>query len=199
MRLGEFLLAVVVMELTPGPNMTWLAVLALSRGRRAALRAVAGVAVGLGTHAALAALGLGALVAAQPALYEALRWAGVAFMLWLALEAWRDAAQPPAVAAPPGALFWRGVLTNLLNPKSILFFVAVVPGFLRPGPDATAQLALLGGLYVTIATAIHAAVVLLAGRLRPWLIDGRGRVAAQRGLALLLAATALWLAAATRR
>jgi threonine/homoserine/homoserine lactone efflux protein len=199
MRLAEFLLAVLVMELTPGPNMTWLAVLALSRGRVAGLRAVAGVAAGLATHAVLAALGVGVLVAAQPALYEALRWAGVAFMLWLAWEAWRDAPLPLNAAPPAGGLFWRGVLTNLFNPKSILFFVAVVPGFVHAGPDVTAQLAGLGAVYVGVATAVHASVVLLAARLRPWLVEGRRRVLVQRALAVALAAAALWLAATTGR
>ena len=79
MRTVEFVVAVLLLELTPGPNMAYLAALSLTRGRRAALAGVVGVALGLVTHAVLSALGMGALVADSPLVYEVLRWAGVAF------------------------------------------------------------------------------------------------------------------------
>ncbi|HZH46655.1 MAG TPA: LysE family translocator [Roseococcus sp.] len=197
--LPSFLLAVLILELTPGPNMAFLAMLSLARGWRPALAAVAGVAAGLSVHAVLAAIGLGELVARLPALYQLLRWLGVAYLLWLAIEGWRGETE----AAPRGdaRLFRDGLLTNLLNPKSILFFVAVVPHFLSApgtGLPPMGQLAILGTVYVGVASAVHLAIVLLAARLRPWLMAGPRRDRVRRTLSVLLALVALWLAYGTR-
>lgn len=200
MRLAEFVLAVLLMELTPGPNMAYLAALSLARGRVAAGFGVLGVALGLTVHAALAALGMGALVATSPLLYQALRWAGVAFMLFLAWEGWRGTGATeaaPGTGLNPAALLLRGFVTNVLNPKSILFFVAVVPGFISLGAPATRQLALLGGLYVGIATAVHLCIILAAAALRPWLMEARRAAMIRRALSLLLVLAALWLAWST--
>ncbi|MBL6456679.1 LysE family translocator [Belnapia sp. T6] len=208
--LAEFLLAVLLLELTPGPNMAYLALLSLERGARPALVAVAGVAAGLAVHALVAGLGAGALIARSPLLYEALRWAGVGYLLWLAYEGWRGEADAEASLAPLGAqaprLFRRGFVTNLLNPKSVLFFVSVLPRFIAAPegagdavPAVVIQMALLGGLYVAVATMVHVSVVLLAGRLRPWLVAGARRDRMRRVLSLLLAAVALWLALSTGR
>ncbi|WP_368418687.1 LysE family translocator [Rhodovarius sp.] len=202
MRTVEFVVAVLLLELTPGPNMAYLAALSLTRGRRAALAGVVGVALGLVTHAVLSALGMGALVADYPLVYEVLRWAGVAFMLFLAWEGWQgaqDSAADETATASPAQLLLRGFITNVLNPKSILFFVAVVPGFLTAQGNATARLAVLGALYVGIATAVHIAIVLLAAELRPWLLEGPRSLWVRRGLSLLLAGAAAWLAFSTSR
>jgi threonine/homoserine/homoserine lactone efflux protein len=202
MRTVEFVVAVLLLELTPGPNMAYLAALSLTRGRRAALAGVVGVALGLVTHAVLSALGLGALVADYPLVYEVLRWAGVAFMLFLAWEGWQgaqDSAADETATASPAQLLLRGFITNVLNPKSILFFVAVVPGFLTAQGNATARLAVLGALYVGIATAVHIAIVLLAAELRPWLLKGPRSLWVRRGLSLLLAGAAAWLAFTSSR
>ena len=200
MLVVEFVLAVFLLELTPGPNMAYLAALSLAQGRKAALFGVLGVAVGLAVHAVLAALGVGALVAALPPLYQALRWAGVAFMLFLAWEGWQGAGTAEAAPTPflsATQLMLRGFVTNVLNPKSILFFVAVVPGFIQPGAPATPQLALLGALYVGIATGVHLGIIFGAAALRPWLMGGQHTVLVRRALALLLVAAALWLAWST--
>src|SRR3954451_2344256 len=81
----------VIIEITPGPNMAWLAALSLSRGWRIGLAAVAGVALGLVVYGIAAALGLAAIIENSPVLYEALRWGGVLYLLWLAWEAWATA------------------------------------------------------------------------------------------------------------
>ena len=202
MRTVEFVIAVLLLELTPGPNMAYLAALSLTRGRRAALAGVVGVALGLVAHAVLSALGMGVLVADSPLVYEALRWAGVAFMLFLAWEGWQganDGVPEETATASAGQLLLRGFITNVLNPKSIMFFVAVVPGFLAVQSNATARLAALGALYVGIATAVHIAIVLLAAELRPWLLEGRRSLWVRRALSLLLAGAAAWLAFSTSR
>ncbi|MFC0634941.1 LysE family translocator [Brevundimonas balnearis] len=119
--LWPFLLAALLMELTQGPNMGWLALTALARGRRAGLAAVAGVTLGLTAWMLAATLGLAQLLAGAPAVYAALAWAGVAFMLYLAWEAWRGPGTATAQAPGPAdrwALFRRGMAGNLLNPKA---------------------------------------------------------------------------------
>jgi threonine/homoserine/homoserine lactone efflux protein len=200
----EFLVAVLVLELTPGPNMAYLAALSLSRGRWAGLLATAGVAAGLAVHAVLAALGAGVLIERSPLAYEVLRWCGVLYLLWLAWESWRGEGETSAGQAVLGEvtrrLFWRGFLSNVFNPKSILFFVSVVPRFIEPGGwSPPVQLALLGSAYVAVATGVHTAIVLLAAQLEPWLSAGPGRDIVRRVLALALAAIAVWLAWTTRR
>jgi threonine/homoserine/homoserine lactone efflux protein len=147
----QFLVAVLLIEVTPGPNLGYLAALSASQGRRASLFATAGVAAGLATHAVAAALGVAALIAAHPVVYELLRWGGVAFLVWLAYEGWvgeRDTSPAEASAVAGGSgLFWRGYWTNVLNPKSALFFITVVPRFLDGEHPGTAQLA---GLVVKV-------------------------------------------------
>jgi threonine/homoserine/homoserine lactone efflux protein len=206
MDLSTFLLAVLLLELTPGPNMAYLAALALSAGRTAALVATAGVAAGLGVHAVVAAFGVGALVQNSALLYETLRWIGVAYLFYLAWEGWwPEKESSPGRAdllATAGPLFMRGFLSNVFNPKSILFFVSVVPTFVvtRSGdPAIPLQLTVLGALYVGVATVIHASIVLSAARLRPWLVEGPRHLWVRRTLSIALALVAVWLVWTTRR
>ncbi len=206
MELSTFLLAVVLLELTPGPNMAYLATLALAQGRVAGLIATAGVASGLAVHAIVAGLGAGVLIPEYPLLYSVLRWAGVAFLLYLAWEGWQtnNEVSPGRLvqAINTRTLFLRGFLSNVFNPKSILFFVSVLPTFLVNAPAAPpvpVQMGVFGILYVGIATGIHAGIVVLAAQLRPWLVSGPRQIVARRALSILLALVAIWLAWATRR
>ncbi len=127
-----------LLELTPGPNMAYLAALAVARGRAAGLYATLGVTLGLSAHALVTVFGAGALIQHYPWLYEALRWVGVAYLFYLAWEGWlaeSDNLPERLSARSDGApLFLRGFLSNVFNPKSILFFVSVVPSFVRSGP-----------------------------------------------------------------
>ncbi|GLK57331.1 threonine/homoserine/homoserine lactone efflux protein [Methylopila capsulata] len=193
-----FLLTALVLELTPGPNMGTLASLALQRGRRAGLAAVAGVALGLAIVGGAAALGLAALIAGEPLFYQALRWAGVGYLLYLAWDAWRDAADVAKVDDQPesdGALFVKGLIVNLLNPKAAVFYVAVLPTFVDPAAGSViGQNVALAAIYVSVATAVHVAVVLLAARLRGLLVSGGTERVVRRGLALAMGAIALWFA-----
>jgi len=202
--LPEFILAVLLLELTPGPNMAYLAALTFDRGRAAGLFAVVGVAAGLSVHAVVAALGLGALISKAPLIYDVLRWTGVAYILFLAWEGWQPGKEtsPGYASGASVSLFWRGFLSNVFNPKSIVFFVAVVPGFVGydPGdPSLPVQIALFGMIYVGLATTIHAGIVMLAGQLRPWLMTGTRQTTIRRILSLALALVAAWLAWTTRR
>jgi threonine/homoserine/homoserine lactone efflux protein len=202
----EFILAVFLLELTPGPNMAYLATLALARGRAAGLYATLGVGLGLSVHAVVTVFGAGTLIQHYPWLYEALRWTGVAYLLFLAWEGWwsekENSPERADLFSTAGPLFLRGFLSNVFNPKSILFFVSVVPTFVRSGPGELAtplQMIIFGVLYVGIATAIHATIVMLAGELRPWLVEGPRQRLVRRILSVALAFVAVWLIWTTRR
>jgi threonine/homoserine/homoserine lactone efflux protein len=206
MDLFTFLLAVLVLELTPGPNMAYLATLALSRGRAAGLIATAGIAFGLAVHAAVAGLGAGVLIQQYPLLYDVLRWIGVCYLLYLAWDGWRSEKEISPERADlvimAGPLLLRGFLSNVFNPKSVLFFVSVLPTFVGTGPGAPSlptQMAVFGALYVGIATAVHGTIVVLAAQLRPWLVAGPRQQTMRRALSVVLALVAIWLAWTTRR
>ena len=139
-------------------------------------------------------------------LYETLRWIGVGYLLYLAWEGWQpekeNSPERADLLSTAGPLFMRGFLSNVFNPKSILFFVSVVPSFVRSAPGDPAiplQMTVLGVIYVSIATAIHAAIVMLAAELRPWLVEGPRQQRVRRILSVALALVAVWLAWTTRR
>jgi threonine/homoserine/homoserine lactone efflux protein len=190
-----------LIELTPGPNMTYLAILSAERGRRAAMAAVAGVAVGLALVGLLAAFGLATLLEQSRVLYETIRWAGALYLLWLAYEAYAAADDPPPPLDHLSALrhFRDGVVTNLLNPKAVLFYVGVLPAFTDEARPLAGQVAWLSLIYVAIATGVHAGIVMLASRAATALTDPGKATALRRVLALLLAAVAVWLLLSTRR
>lgn len=198
---AAFALAVLVVELTPGPNMAWLAVLSAGEGRRAGLAAVAGVALGLLAIGAAAALGLSALIAGSPLLYDGLRWAGSLFLLYLAVEGWREAGESSPARIETGNLrhFSRGFVINALNPKAGLFFVAVLPEFIDHTASIAPQATALTALSVAIATGVHLAIVALAGSAQAFLQDPARNRLARRCLAVLLAGIAVWLFLSTAR
>jgi threonine/homoserine/homoserine lactone efflux protein len=198
--------AALLLELTPGPNMAYLATLSLTRGRVYGLAATAGVAFGLSVHAILTALGAGVLIQQFVLLYEILRWIGVAYLLFLAWEGWQTQAESSPgradLRSTVSPLFLRGFLSNVFNPKSIIFFVSVVSRFVQTEPSALPipiQMVVLGSLYVGIATTIHATIVMMVAQLKPWFVDGRRRDITRRVLSVALALVAVWLAWTTRR
>jgi len=198
--LFAFALASLLIELTPGPNMAYLAILAADRGRLPGLAGVAGVALGLALLGLLAIFGLGALVLEQPWLYQTLRWAGIGYLLFLAWDAWTDSRKPiEAIDPQVGAwrYFRRGLVTNLLNPKAALFYVTVMPSFLDR--SEMHQALLFAAVYVAVATAVHAGVVILAGSVQPLLTTPARRRTMGWIFALLLVGVAAWVAFATAR
>lgn len=202
-----FLLAVLLIELTPGPNMGYLAAVGTRWGRRAGLTTVAGVTCGLGFYMLLAVAGLGQAILHAPLIYAALRWAGVVYLLWLATDTWRGGAETSpgnALTTPdPRRLFARGLVANLLNPKAVVFYIALLPGFTNPARgNPAAQALTLGMIHIAVSVTVHCAIVLAAGSARPaitgWTAGSRRR-RLDRGFALTLAAIALWLAWETSR
>ena len=186
-----------IIETTPGPNMGYLAILSLSNGRRAGFAATIGIALGLLIVGLAAAMGVAALISGSPFLYQFLRWGGVVYMLYLAWEGWRGEKETSASSTEnktDSVFFKRGLIVNLLNPKAAVFYVAILPSFVMINAPILTQTLILTVIFVTIATFIHASVVILAGSLRPYLENPRYNMMARRILSVLLALVALWFA-----
>jgi threonine/homoserine/homoserine lactone efflux protein len=191
-----FVLTSLVIEMTPGPNMAYLAVLGASRGRLAGFSAVLGVALGLALLGVAVGLGAGSLILNNRIAYEVLRWAGALYLCWLAYDSWKDARQPVETVSVSQSLFVqfrRGFITNLLNPKAALFFIAVVPEFVSSPAPSLRELAILVSIYVAIATLVHGLIVLLAGTLQTFLAAPKRREMAGNVFAVVLFLVAVWL------
>ncbi|MFQ8431538.1 LysE family translocator [Amaricoccus sp. W119] len=165
-----FVFAVVVIAVTPGPDMTFFLGRALSAGRSAGLAAVAGAATGLLVHTVMVAVGISALIVAAPTAFFALKVAGALYLLWLAFQAIRhgSALRLPSGPVPRAGLVgtWAsGAAINILNPKVALFFLTFLPQFVSAAdPHAAAKLFVLGSVFILLGTAINLAIVLVADR-----------------------------------
>ncbi|MEU0738605.1 LysE family translocator [Streptomyces sp. NPDC006134] len=168
---AAFLVAAFALCVSPGPDMMFIVAMGGRGGPAAGVMAAFGVACAMLVHAVAAALGLSALFTALPVLYHVLRWAGAAYLLYLAVKAFRDRSVPggeeaPARGAGMRRAFWQGAVTNLLNPKVILFNVAFLPQFVDPSlGHVPGQLMLLGTTIVVMGFLCDGTVGLLAGRL----------------------------------
>jgi threonine/homoserine/homoserine lactone efflux protein len=195
----KFAFTALLIELTPGPNMAYLAALTLAEGRRVGLAAVLGIFLGLAIIGILTAFGLATLIEQVPVVYSILRYAGCAFLLFLAWEGWQGATHSLKSDSDLKSVFFRGLMTNLLNPKSALFYVSVLPLFIvENGRSIPTQTFILASIYVSIATIIHIFIVLFADGLRPYLVAGSREIIVRRVLALLLGLVAIWFFIETR-
>jgi len=178
--------------------MTYLALVAAHDGRRAGFAMVAGIALGLAVVGAVAGFGVAKTdTGLAPRLRNA-ALGGRALSLYLAWEGWITETDAVS-AAVDGRYFLRGLLTNLLNPKAAVFYVAVLPTFIEAGKPVLWQTTILTVTYVAIATAVHLVIVGLAGMLEPLLNDPKRERIARRVLSALLALVALWFAWTTAR
>ena len=193
-----FVPAGLALNLTPGADMMFTLAQGLKGGPRAGMAANAGIAVGGMVHTVIAGLGLGALVAAHPLAFDVIRWAGVAYLLWLAVQSLR--AGPMAVRGEVavrslGRVFLDGLMVNLLNPKVILFILAFLPQFVDPSRAVLPQFLVLGLVFSLGGLVVNGVVAVFAGgagqRLAGSAVFARwlGRVGAVifAGLALRLA------------
>jgi threonine/homoserine/homoserine lactone efflux protein len=196
MRIWEFAIAATLAEITPGPNMGYLAALSMAQGRRAGLAAVAGVALGLLLLGVAVALGAELLMQALPSAGPLLRWGGVAYLLWLAFDTWRG--EQTAKEGEFAPSFRQGLIVNLLNPKAAVFYLAVLPLFAGEPAGALGPLLWLTALNVVIATTIHTLVVLGASSFRDGMMNERRVVIIRRSAAVMLGLVALWFAWETR-
>lgn len=196
-----FALVALGIALTPGPNIIYVISRSLTQGVAAGLISLGGVALGFVFYMLCAALGITALLFAVPYAYDALRFAGAAYMLWLAWQALRPGGSSPSQVKKlredsPRKLFAIGLLTNLLNPKIAMLYLALLPQFIDPAAGSVlAQSITLGAIQIVIGVSVNATVAFAAGSIalflgtRPaWLLVQRwlmGTVLA--GLAVKLA------------
>ncbi|MEV0357007.1 LysE family translocator [Nocardia sp. NPDC050697] len=177
-------LAALGMVLTPGPNMMYLVSRTVAQGRAAGLISLGGVAAGFGVYLAAATAGITAVFAVVPGLYLGIKVAGALYLLWLAWQAVRPGGvsvfAPGALPADPARrLFAMGLLTNLLNPKIAIMYMALIPQFVEPGAGRVwAQSLTLGAVQIAVALTVNGLIVLGAG-----------------GIAAFLAGRPLWLRA----
>lgn len=179
-----FSAAILPLVCTPGPDLLFVTSQAMSGGTGAGLRATAGVILGYCVHSTLAALGLAAVLAASPILFEVIRWVGITYLAFMAYKLIRAALRSGTITVPgskAGDQLYKGFLTSLLNPKGMMMYVAVLPQFMdRQGDDATLQAIALSATFMFWCAVVYSAASIgfsrvAAGRLsegRRRLIDG---------------------------
>ena len=186
--LGVFATTALVVNATPGVDLLFTLTRTLRYGVAGGVAAALGIAAGCVVHTLVAAFGIAALLAASAAAFEVVKWAGAAYLLWLAVGMLREVAAGPAAQASATAgettvglvaIFRQGLLTNVLNPKVALFFLALLPQFIDAGaPDKLVAFLFLGAWFVVQGALFMIAFVLLVAPLRRW----RASAAWQRGL-----------------
>ena len=163
------------MVCSPSPNMIYLVSRSIAQGRKAGLVSLLGVAAGFFSYLILTCMGLAAIFTAVPTAYVALKWAGAAYLLWLAWQAIKPGARPLFAARelPQDSarrLFYMGFVTNLLNSKIAVLYVSLLPQFVDPERGAVlVQSLTLGLTQITVSLAVNTCIVLGAGSLALWL------------------------------
>jgi len=193
-----FLLITLVLILVPGPIVTLVISTGATRGVRAALVTVAGTSTGNAVLLTAIALGLDWVLGHAVYLFELLRWAGVAYLLYLGVRAWRSAGRPLPPLSGNQVHFWRGFLVALSNPKTLAFFTAFLPQFLDPARPVARQLAVMCAVSVVLAAASDSCWAVASGLGRAWFVrPARARLLG-RASALTLIGGGLWLSLARR-
>lgn len=170
-----FIVTALVLNATPGVDFLYTLTRTLQHGWRGGVAAALGISSGCVVHALAAALGLAAVLATSAMAFTAIKWIGAAYLLWLAWGMLRAASvdhrdeQAAAAIGPaaPGKIFWQGFLTNVLNPKVALFFLALLPQFIdADAPNKPLAFLFLGAVFVVNGTLFLLALVALAHHLR---------------------------------
>ena len=203
--LGLYIIASLALIATPGQDMIYVITRSLAQGRFAGVCSAVGVCLGILVHTALAALGVGAILQASEALFVALKFTGALYLVYLGLKLAlsREAAQENGAAGArlsPVALVRQGMLSNITNPKIVLFFLAFLPQFVDPGSaHPTRDLVFLGVLYALLALPIKTAVGIAAGSLSQRVLQRPGAIQwLNRFSGTVLVALGLRLAATER-
>lgn len=196
-----FLLASVLLTLAPGPDIMYLLAKSLADGARDGIALAAGLSSGILFHTTLVVLGVATLIQSTPIALAALKYLGASYLLYLAFGAFRDKSElrleSAGVSVNRFALYRRGILMNVLNPKVLLFFLTFLPQFVPADTENVGrQIALLGLLFAAQAFLIFSSVALCAGRLRRILFRKKGigrTLNIIQGVVLLIIAVLLFL------
>jgi threonine/homoserine/homoserine lactone efflux protein len=198
-NLALFVLACVALAATPGPNVALIVATALKHGRRAGMLSAAGVNVGLVLQLAVVAAGLAWLVEIFARHFDLVRYAGAAYLVWLAVRQWRQAGAETQQAAPSGrAAFARGLAVAFTNPKTLLFHAAFLPQFVTDPTHPVPQIALLAGIFALIALVGDMLWAIAADHARAALKGRFARVADRVSASILMGGAAILLAAGRR-
>lgn len=203
-HLTAFLVAAVLLALLPGPAVLFLLARGARDGRACALRCTIGVESATLIYAVATAAGLSAVIATSATLFLVIKWVGVAYLLWLGIQALRarhrdpDPVQPVAVARTLGADLRSGFLVGITNPKVALFFVAFLPQFADPARPLTSQLLVLGLLFTLCGLVVDTLWSLLAGTLGGLIRSRRGARVLSGGSAVVFFGMAGWAALSSR-
>jgi threonine/homoserine/homoserine lactone efflux protein len=202
--LALFLAAGLALNLTPGPDMLYVAARGASEGRSAGIVSALGIGAGTLVHIALVAFGLAAVLSTVPMAYAAIRMAGAAYLVYLGVRALLGTRTTTTTALEPAslsAIFRQGVITNVLNPKVALFFLAFLPQFVDPARGNPAlQVVLLGLLFDTTGTIVNLLVALFSsGAARRLRKPARASAVMQRLTGGIFIALGLRLAWSVRR
>jgi threonine/homoserine/homoserine lactone efflux protein len=204
----SYLVAALIVIAAPGPDSLNSLAIGLSRGRRDGVAYALGVGVGCLTHTVWAMVGISAVVAASATLFNVIKWIGVSYLVWLGIQSLRSSGAMTAMNAAPGAdrsalqRFRQGVLTNALNPKVMLFFLAFLPQFVDPqrGAAVVWQLGLMGLTFTLITAVAYSALAWSAGSVGARLVR-QPRIALwlERATGIVFIAMAVRLALAERK
>lgn len=171
---GLFVAASLALTLVPGPAVLYIVARSVEGGRPAGLASVLGIGAGGFVHVAFAALGLSAILVSSAAAFAVVKWVGVAYLIYLGIARLLARDEEDAAVTignePLARVFSQGVIVNVLNPKTALFFLAFLPQFVGPSRGAvTAQIALLGTTFVVLALCTDGLYALLSGTAADWL------------------------------
>ncbi|CAN5685718.1 LysE family translocator [soil metagenome] len=181
-----FVVAAIVLLVTPGPSVLYIIGRSLDEGPRSGLVSVAGIGLGTLGHVLAATLGISALLSSSALAFSIVKYAGAAYLLWIGIRRLlsHDAPGPRTALVPQNAwaTFRQGAMVNLLNPKTALFFLAFLPQFVDPERAVAPQMLALGLTFTALGVSSDSCFALLAGSARRVLLRGRGRrvLAAQR-------------------
>ena len=193
-----FVLITVVLIITPGPVVTLVIATGATHGVRAALTTVLGTTIGNAILIAAIAAGLSWVLKNAAELFEILRWAGVAYLVWLGIQAWRSAGKIIDEPLQARVHFWRGMGVALTNPKTIAFFTAFLPQFVDPALPAERQLFVMCATSILIAWMFDSAWAIAAGLGRAWFMaPSRAKLLGRLSGAVLIGG-GIWVSLARR-
>ena len=183
--LAVFMLAALALAVVPGPAVLYIVAQSVDQGRAAGLVSALGIAVGGLVHVSAATIGLSSLLASSATAFTVVKYAGAAYLVVLGIRRLLTREQvEDEIARPPRArrrIFVDGVVVNVLNPKTALFFLAFLPQFVEPGEGAaTLQILVLGLIFVAIALCSDSSWALAAGTLGSWLRRSRWYLGVKR-------------------
>ena len=178
-QLAAFLSASILITLAPGPDVLYLLATSIAFGKKSGAALSLGLCSGLVFHTFLVAVGVAALIQSSPLLFQLLKYLGAGYLLYLAWCSWiarnSQLALTTAAVEPPGKLYRRGLIMNMVNPKVLIFFLAFLPQFIDPaGASSTLQILLLGFLFGLQACLLFLGISVLSEAIRQKVLSRAG-------------------------